>query len=103
MISTKVAGLLAGAALAAGLVLGAAGAIVARDAVNPMPAADSWADHMAGMAGMMGGSGMGPDMMGGSGMMGPGAMGPDMMGSDVSSMFDWMRQHHGATTPQVSP
>ena len=92
MISTRVAGLIAGIALAIGLVVGAAGAIVARDAVNPMPAADSWADHMAGMAGMMGGSGMGPDMMG-----------PDMMGSDVSSMFDWMRQHHGPTTPQVSP
>ena len=111
MISTRVAGLIAGIALAIGLVVGAAGAIVARDAVNPMPAADSWADHMAGMAGMMGGSGMGPDMMGSGGsgmgpdMMGSGGsgMGPDMMGSDASSMLNWMSQHHGATTPQVTP
>jgi len=101
MITTRLAGLFAGIALAIGLVVGAAGVIVARDAATPAPAAYSWTDHMAGMSGMMGsgGSGMGPDMMGSGGS----GMGPDMMGSDASSMFDWMSQHHGATTPQVTP
>ena len=83
MISTKVAGLLAGAALAAGLVLGAAGAIVAREA-SPAAANADWAGHMQAMSSMMGGSG-------------------GMMGSGATTMPDWMLEHHGLATPEPTP
>lgn len=84
MITTKFAALLAAAALAIGVIVGAAGALVADNALRPAPVTFD----------------MGPGMMGGSYGYG---MGPGMMGSGASSMYEWMRQYHGWTTPQSTP
>ena len=91
MISTRLAGLFAGIALAIGLVVGAAGAIVAREAVTPTAVSADWDSHMQGMASMMGGS---------NGMMGGSA---GMMGSGAITMPDWMLEHHGLASPEPAP
>lgn len=92
------------AMLAVGVLTGAAGSIVVREATAP--AADLAAimtDHMndAGLASMMSGA-----MMGSGSMMGPGSsMGPGMMtGPAASSMPGGLHdQHHPAATPSAAP
>lgn len=85
--------------LAVGILTGAAGAIVVRDATSPD------ADIAAVMASHMGGAGMGSmmsgSMMSGS-MMGPGSsFGPEMMGGPAASTMPGSLhdQHHPAASP----
>ena len=103
-MTPRLVGGIAVAMLAVGVLTGAAGTIVVREA--PTPAADLaaiMADHMndAGMASMMSGA-----MMGSGSMMGPGSsFGPGMMtGPSASSMPGGLHdQHHPAATPSAAP
>lgn len=75
-MTTRLVGGLAAMTLALGILIGAAGVIVIREAADPLtdPVA-AMADQMGGMQSMMGM--MGGSMMGGPGMGGPGmAPGP---------------------------
>jgi len=103
MIPNRLAGGIAAGALAVGILVGAAGTVVIRDATAPSWSATDVTAHMAAMpwgmggAGMMGGAAWG---MGGAGMMGSagwGMGGAGMMGSDWRAMHDL---HHPATTPE---
>jgi hypothetical protein len=103
-MTPRLVGGIAVAMLAIGVLTGAAGAIVVREAT--MPAADlaaTMTDHMndAGMASMMSGA-----MMGSGSMMGPGSsFGPGMMtGPAASSMPGGLHdQHHPAASPNDAP
>ena len=80
--------------LSVGILTGAAGAIVVRDATSPN------ADPATVMASHMAGAGMG-SMMSGS-MMAPGSsFGPEMMNGPAASSMpgDLHDQHHPAATP----
>jgi hypothetical protein len=97
-MTPRLVGGIAVAMLAVGVLTGAAGAIVFREATTP--AADLTAimtDHMndSGMAAMMG---SGP-------MMGPGSsFGPGMTGPAASSMPGGLHdQHHPAVSPSAAP
>jgi hypothetical protein len=94
-MTTRLAGGPAAITLAVGILVGAAGTIVIRDAADPRtdPVA-AMADQVGGMQsmmGMMGGSMMGGSMMGGPGTNGQG-MGPGAMPGPA-----------GSAGPQVGP
>jgi hypothetical protein len=90
MIPNRLAGGIAAGALAIGILVGAAGTVVIRDATAPSWNATDVTAHMAAMPWGMGGAGM----MGGAGW---GMGGAGMMGSDWSAMHDL---HHPAITPE---
>jgi hypothetical protein len=97
-MTPRLAGGIAVAMLAVGILTGAAGTIVVRDATSPEAGLVAvMANHMAGVTtgSMMSGSMMGPGAMMGSGaMMGPGlSFGPGMMPAGPHD------QHHPASTP----
>jgi hypothetical protein len=82
-VSNRIVASVAGVALALGIVVGAAGAIVVQDRTTPGTA------NMNGMPAGMGGSMMGGSMMGGS-MMGAGmgaGMGGSMMGAGMHDRY----------------
>jgi len=87
MIPNRLAGGIAAGALAVGILVGAAGTIVIRDATAPSWSAADVTAHMAAM----------PWGMGGVGVMG----GAGMMDSAWSAMHDRIHDlHHPATTPE---
>ncbi len=112
-MTKRMTGLIAAGSLAIGIVLGGAGAIVARDNATP-----DMADHMQGMTStmsMMGGAGsrdvmgsmMGADHMPGMAsmmsMMGSGSpMSPTAsMGPDSSMSPDDHESHHASPSPEA--
>jgi len=97
-MTTRLVGGLAVMTLALGILIGAAGVIVIREAADPRtdPVA-GMADQMGGMQsmmGMMGGSMMGGSMMGGSMMGGPGTGDPGMAPGPLHDL------HHPAVSPE---
>lgn len=95
MISTRFAGALVAGALGVGILTGAAGAVLVRDATAP--AAADLSAHIGQMGSMMsmmaGASAM---MSGRSGMM----SGEYDTGPMSSAMPDWMQQHHLVASPE---
>jgi len=98
-MTRKLAGGIAAATLSLGILIGAAGTIVVRDATTPQPDfAAAMAEHMdgqgtAGMMSMMGGSTMGPNA----------SMGPEMMGPNASAVPGGLHDmHHASPTPEGS-
>jgi hypothetical protein len=81
--TTRIAATIAAGFLAVGILVGAAGTLILRDAGAPVIA-----DHTGGMSGMMA-------MMGGGSMMGTGSM----MGPDSSLLAEEHRAHHAVRTP----
>lgn len=105
MIPNRLAGGIAAGALAVGILVGAAGTVVVREATAPSWSAADVTAHMAAMPWGTGGAGMmgGAAMMGGAGMMGGAAMmnGAGMVGSDWAAMHDRLHDlHHPTTTPE---
>jgi hypothetical protein len=112
-MTRKMTGLIAAGSLAIGIVLGGAGAIVARDDATP-----DMANHMQGMTSMMSmmgagsrdgmGSMMGADHMADvasmMSMMGAGSpMTPDAsMGPDASMSPDEHKSHHVSPSPEAT-
>lgn len=84
-MTTRLTAAIAGATLVVGILVGASGAVVIRDATAP-----TFSDHMGGMAGMAGMAGM-QQMMGGQGLSS--MMGGSMMGPSTT-MPGWHSQHH---------
>ncbi len=96
-MTTRIGAAIAAGFLAIGILVGAAGTIVIRDAT----ASDHMADmaEMAGMMSMMGGGHMG-DMMS---MMGGLPMGPgSSIAPGASMMPDQHESHHGAPSPEAT-
>ncbi len=91
-MTTRFGAAIAAGFLAIGILVGAAGTIVIRDATTP--------EHMADMRGMM--SMMGPDgmtqMMGSDMPMGPGAS----MGPDASMSPQEHESHHATPSPEAT-
>lgn len=93
MIPNRLAGGIAAGALAVGILVGAAGTVVVREATAPSWSAADVTAHMAAMPWGTGGAGM----MGGAAMMN----GAGMMGSDWAAMHDRLHDlHHPTTTPE---
>ena len=92
-MTTRLVGGLAVMTLALGILIGAAGVIVIREAADPRtdPVA-GMADQMGGMQSMMGM--MGGSMMGGSMMGGPGTGDPGMAPGPLHDL------HHPAVSPE---
>jgi hypothetical protein len=96
-MTPRLVGGIAAATLVLGILIGAAGTIVARDAITPQSDfAAIMADHMGdqGMASMMSGS-----------MMGPGSsFGPGMMSGPAASAMPGNQHdlHHPAASPDGS-
>lgn len=104
-MTRTLAGGIAAATFALGILTGAAGTVIARDVAPSSDLTAVMAEHMngqgmAGMTSMMGGS----MMSGGSMMGGPNAsMGPEMMGPGASEMPGGQHdQHHATPTPEAS-
>jgi hypothetical protein len=99
-MTRKLAGGITAVALVIGVLIGASGTIVLRDATVPeTDLAAVMTEHMngQGMAGMM-------SMMGGSMMGGPSdSTGPGMMGPNASAMPGRLHDlHHASPAPDVS-
>ena len=106
MITTRIAAAFAAGALAVGILVGSAGAILAREAI--VPQASDWTAHMSQMGSMMSMmAGQGGMMNGqnGTGSTAPGGMmnGQNVTGPAASAMPDWMQQHHVTTSPVPAP
>ena len=101
-MTSRLVGGLAATTLAVGILAGAAGTIMARDAVTPQTSCGAaMGDHMGDqdMGSMMSGSMMSGSMMSGS-MMGPGSsFGPGMMVPNSSSSPGMMNGSGGSAAP----
>lgn len=96
-MTTRVAGAVAAITLALGILIGAAGVIVIREAPDPVAAMAGQMGGMQSMMGMMGGSMMGGPGTGGPGTRGPGTSGPGMGPGPLHDL------HHPSVSPEPTP